>query len=83
MVCPLVTNGMPRWVDGGVDAFADRSPRPRSVWNRIPDDIRKTFVEFAPDHEDLTPRELAVKYTDEKRFLSPSHQLAASPRPRT
>jgi len=30
-----------RWVEGGVDALADRSPRPRSVWNRIPDNIRK------------------------------------------
>ena len=58
-----------RWVDGGVDALADRSPRPRSVWNRIPDGIRKAFVEFALDHEDLTPRELAVKYTDEKRYF--------------
>ena len=58
-----------RWVAGGVDALADRSPRPRSVWNRIPDDVREAFVEFALDHEDLTPRELAVKYTDEKRYL--------------
>ena len=55
-----------RWVDGGIDALADCSPRPKSVWNRIPDDIRERFVEFALDHEDLTPRELAVKYTDEK-----------------
>jgi transposase InsO family protein len=58
-----------RWVDGGVDALADRPPRPRSVWNRIPDEIREAFVEFALDHEDLTPRELAVKYTDEKRYF--------------
>ena len=58
-----------RWVDGGIDALADRSPRPRSVWNRIPDQIREHFVEFALDHEDLTPRELAVKYTDEKRYF--------------
>ncbi len=58
-----------RWADGGVDALRDTSPRPRSVWNRIPDEIRDAFVEFALDHEDLTPRELAVKYTDEKRYF--------------
>jgi transposase InsO family protein/transposase-like protein len=58
-----------RWVDGGIDALADRSPRPRAVWNRIPDEIREDFVEFALEHEDLTPRELAVKYTDEKRYF--------------
>ena len=58
-----------RWVDGGIDALADCSPRPKSVWNRIPDDIRERFVEFVLDHEDLTPRELAVKYTDEERYF--------------
>ena len=45
-----------RWVDSGIDALADRSPRPGSFWNRIPDDVRETFIEFALDHEDLTPR---------------------------
>ena len=58
-----------RWAEGGVDALTDRSPCPGSVWNRIPDEVRAAFVEFALDHEDLTPRELAVKYTDEKRYF--------------
>ena len=58
-----------RWVEGGLDALADRSPRPRSVWNRIPDKIRDSFIAFALEHEDLTARELAVKYTDEKRYF--------------
>ena len=58
-----------RWVDGDPEALADRSPRPRAVWNRIPDTVRADFVAFALDHEDLTPRELAVKYTDEKRYF--------------
>ena len=58
-----------RWSDGGIDALADRSPRPRSVWNLIPDQVRKDVVDFALEHEDLTPRELAVKYTDEKRYF--------------
>jgi transposase InsO family protein len=58
-----------RWTEGGVDALADRSPPPGSVWNRIPDDIREAFVEFALDHEDLTPREPAVKHTDESRYF--------------
>lgn len=58
-----------RWVEGGLDALADRSPQPTSVWNRIPDEIREDVVEFALEHEDLTPRELAVKYTDDKRYF--------------
>ena len=56
------------WADGGVDALEDTAPHPRSVWNRIPNETREAFVEFALEHEDLTPRELAVKYTDEKRY---------------
>ena len=36
-----------RWSDGGIDALADRSPRPGSVWNRIPDTVREDIVGLA------------------------------------
>ncbi|WP_156178093.1 IS3 family transposase [Puniceibacterium sp. IMCC21224] len=58
-----------RYVEGGFDALADRSPRPGSVWNRIPQDRRDDLIEFALEHEALTTRELAVKYTDENRYF--------------
>ena len=58
-----------RWTKGGFDALEDKSPRPRSVWNRIPDETCEDIVEFALEHEDLTPRELAVRYTDEQRYF--------------
>jgi len=58
-----------RYVEGGFDALADRSPRPKSVWNRIPQARRDDLIEFALEHEALTTRELAVKYTDEKRYF--------------
>lgn len=66
-----------RWYDchlkGGPHAEADRSPRPKSVWNRIPQEKRDDLIEFALDHQALTTRELTVKYTDEKRcFISES-----------
>lgn len=58
-----------RWYDlyleGGFDRLADKSPCPKSVWNRIPDDL----IAFALEHEALSTRELAVKYTDEKRYF--------------
>ena len=57
------------YVDFGLDGLADRSPRPGSVWNRIPDVRRDDLIEFALEHEALTTRELAVKYTDEKRYF--------------
>lgn len=74
----LATLGIPsstfyRWYDlyleGGVEALQDRSPKPKSVWNRIPDDKRKQIIDFALENEDLTPRELAVKFTDTKRYF--------------
>lgn len=62
-----------RWYDlyltGGLDALTDKPSRPGSVWNRIPDDRRDDLIEFALEHEALTARELAVKYTDEKRYF--------------
>lgn len=57
------------WLEGGVDALEDQSPHPRSVWNKISDERRQAFIDFALDHEDLTARELAVKYTDEKCYF--------------
>jgi hypothetical protein len=38
-------------------------------WNRIPQARRDDLIEFALEHEALTTRELAVKYTDEKRYF--------------
>ena len=61
-----------RWYDlyleDGLDGLSDKSPSPKSVLNRIPDDHRDDLIEFALEHEALTSRELAVKYTDERRY---------------
>jgi putative transposase len=58
-----------RWSEGGLGALDDTAPHPGSVWNRLPDETRADILEFALEHEDLTPRELAVKYTDEKQYF--------------
>ena len=61
-----------RWYDlyleDGLDGLSDKSSCPKSIWNRIPDGRRDDLIEFALEHEALTTRELAVKYTDEKRY---------------
>jgi len=64
-----------RWYDryqtGGPEALEDQSPRPSRVWNRIPDDVRQRIVDLALDVPELSPRELAVRFTDtEKYFVS-------------
>lgn len=62
------STGYDRYVDGGLDALADRAPRPKSVWNRIPQDRRDDLIEFALEHEALTARELAVILLEASRL---------------
>ncbi len=64
-----------RWYDrylaGGPEALEDRSPRPSRVWNRIPESVREKIKNLALKESDLSPRELAVQFTDtEKYFVS-------------
>ena len=81
-----------RWYDrfltGGVDALEDRKPQPKRVWNRIPDDIRENIIDLALDEPELSPRELAVRFTDERQYfvseatvyrLLKAHDLITSP----
>jgi putative transposase len=62
-----------RWFDlyrtGGPEALDDRAPRPDRVWNRIPDDIRERIVQLALDEPELSPRELAVRFTDSEGYF--------------
>ena len=60
-----------RYASGGLDALEDHRPTPHRVWNRIPDDVRERIVQLALDHPDLSPREVAVAFTDRERsFVS-------------
>ena len=81
-----------RWYDryqmGGSEALEDQSPHPSRIWNRIPDDIRGRIIDLALDVPELSPRELAVRFTDtEKYFVSEAsvyrllktHDLITSP----
>ncbi len=81
-----------RWYDRymvlGEVGLEDRSPHPGRAWNRIPDEVRGRIVELALDEPELSPRELAVRFTDtEKHFISEAsvyrilkaHDLITSP----
>jgi putative transposase len=60
-----------RYAGGGLDALDDHRPKPRRVWNRIPDDVRERIVSLALDEPDLSAREIAVAFTDRERsFVS-------------
>ena len=62
-----------RWYDryqrGGPEGLADRPSRPDRVWNRIPEAIRNQIVDLALDQPEPSPRELAVRFTDEDRIF--------------
>ena len=77
-----------RYLEGGIEALADRRSRPDRVWNRIPDDVRGQIIDLALQVPELSPRELAVRFTDERKYfvseasvyrLLKAHDLITSP----
>jgi transposase InsO family protein len=69
-------------------ALGDRRSRPDRVWNRIPEAIRDEIIDLALALPELSPRELAVRFTDEKKYfvseasvyrLLKAHDLITSP----
>ena len=77
-----------RFLEGGPEALEDRPSAPSRVWNRSGEDIQDQIVEMALDYSELSPRELAVRFTNEKRcFVSDAtvyrllkaHDLITSP----
>jgi transposase InsO family protein len=81
-----------RWYDryqtGGPEALEDRPSRPDRIWNRIPDKIRDQILDLALEVPELSPRELAVRFTNEEKYfvseasvyrLLKAHDLITSP----
>jgi putative transposase len=77
-----------RYLQRGEAGLKDQSPKPQHVWNRIPDDVRDKVVKLALTETELSPRELAVTFTDtESYFVSEAsvyrvlkaHDLITSP----
>ena len=54
---------------GGPEALADSPSRPSRVWNRLPTEVRDQIVVLALERPELSPRELAVRLTDERRYF--------------
>jgi len=81
-----------RWYDryttGGPEALADRPSRPQRVWNRIPETVQSRIIELALEEPELSPREIAVRFTDRESYfvseasvyrLLKAHDLITSP----
>lgn len=81
-------NWYDRYLTGGVGALEDKKPVPGAVWNKVPEDQRKALLDMALDEPDLSPRELAVRFTScHEYFVSEAtvyrilkeHDLVTSP----
>ena len=81
-----------RWYDRflafGDAGLEDRNSSPGRVWNRIPDDVRGQIIDLALEETQLSPRELAVRFTDTRGYfvseasvyrLLKAHDLITSP----
>ena len=77
-----------RYLQRGEAGLQDQSPKPKHVWNRVPDEVKRKVVDFALQETELSPRELAVTFTDQEHyFVSEStvyrvlkaHDLITSP----
>ena len=77
-----------RYLTRGEAGLKDRSPKPKHVWNRIPEDIRGRIVKLALEIPELSPRELAVRFSDTERYfvseasvyrILKAHDLITSP----
>jgi transposase len=73
---------------GGIEGLEDNKPSPGIPWNRLSEAEQTEIIDLALEQPELSPRELAVTYTDEQaRFVSEStvyrllkvHDLITSP----
>jgi len=77
-----------RFLTGGVAALENRKPTVPDSWNKVPEEQRQALLEMALDDSELSPRELAVRFTDERQYfiseatvyrILKEHDLVTSP----
>jgi transposase-like protein len=57
------------YITHGPDGHEDSKGGNTRVWNRIADEVRSQIIDMALEHTDLSPRELAVRFCDEKKLF--------------
>ncbi len=81
-------NWYDRYQSGGLEALDDQKPAPEAVWNKVPQEQRAQLLEMALDEPELSPRELAVRFTQAYRYfiseatayrILKDHNLVTSP----
>jgi putative transposase len=93
----LAQLGIPRstfycWYDryraSDEEGLEDRTPAPRRAWNKLPAAVTQAVLELALKEPELSPRELAVSFVDQRQYfvseasvyrLLKAHDLITSP----
>ncbi len=47
----------------------DQNPKPKHVWNRIPDAVRRKVMKLALKETELSARDLAAAFTDQEIYF--------------
>ena len=70
------------------EGLEDRTPAPRRAWNKLPGAVTEAVLELALQEPQLSPRELAVAFVDQRQYfvseasvyrLLKAHDLITSP----
>jgi putative transposase len=58
-----------RYEEFGFDGLHDKTPAPQPRWNKTSQVVHDEVLDMALTRTDLSPRELACRYTDAKRYF--------------
>ena len=57
-----------RYETDGLAGLSDKPAKPGRIWNKISQEHQQAMLEMALNETELSPRELAVKYTETKEY---------------
>ena len=52
----------------GIEGLKPKKAKRKQYWNKIPEQIRSNVIDYALETPELSCRELACKYTDERYY---------------
>ena len=62
-----------RYQEDGYDGLAEKKPRAKRIWNRIPEEVKEQVVDLALSHPEKSCRQVTWQFVDQEGyFLSES-----------
>lgn len=58
-----------RYLQRGKAGLQDQSHKPKHVWNRAPDEVKRKVANRALKETELSPRKLAMTFTDQEHYF--------------